>query len=293
MMRLWRLVPAVVRAVLVGELATSIGGLAALFLLWNLRFLPRVPWSIPATAAWLWLFWRYASGWGWPRATRDSRRRDLRAVPLPGRVWRWSLLAGGLAGIGTVALAFLTQRVADLPLDAFRLPIDLSAYPAWMVVWILLAISVIAGVTEEAGFRGFMLSQIERRHGWIVATLVTGFVFFLDHHFSHAYATFAFLPFFMTISAVHALLVYLTGSILPSVVLHSVLDFLVIPVQYGLVGGFPTSSVLKTGVDASFLGEAAILVACGAAAVPAFGKLGAAARAHRAASGVRQPSSGG
>jgi membrane protease YdiL (CAAX protease family) len=291
MIRLWRRVPAVVRAVLVGELVSSVGGLAALFLFWNLKLFPHVPWLIPATAAWLWLFWRYANGWGWPRATRCSRRRDLRAVPLPGRLWRWSLLAGGLAGVSTLALAFVTPRLAEIPRDAFKLPIDFSAYPVWMVVSMLLAISVIAGVTEEAGYRGYMLSQIERRHGWIVATLVTGFIFFLDHHFSHAYATFAFLPFFMAISAVHARLVYVTGSILPSVVLHSVLDFLVIPVQYGLVGRLPASSVLKTGVDASFLLEIAVLLVFGIAAVPAFGKLAEVARAQ-ADSGRRGPPEG-
>src|SRR4030095_15652715 len=113
----------------------------------------------------------------------------------------WSILAGGLGMVSVVGLAFLTPRLAEIPRDAFKLPIDFSAYPAWNVGSILLAISAVAGVVEEAGYRGYMLSGIERRHGWIVAVLVTGFLFFLDHHFSHAYATVVFLPFFMAVSA--------------------------------------------------------------------------------------------
>jgi len=49
-------------------------------------------------------------------------------------------------------------------------------------------------------------------------------MFFLDHHLSHAYATFVFLPFFLAISAVHGLLVKYSGSIRPSVLLHALAD---------------------------------------------------------------------
>jgi hypothetical protein len=158
-----------------------------------------------------------------------------------------------------------------------------------MVVSILLAISAVSGVTEEAGYRGYMLSPIQRRHGWIAATAITGLLFFLDHHLSHAYATWAFLPFFLAVSALHARLVYSTRSILPSIVLHSVFDFLVIPVQYGLIGTVPVSSVLKTGVDSWFLVDVAVVLASGGLAIPAFRKLASVA----AAAGVGEAAAGG
>jgi membrane protease YdiL (CAAX protease family) len=284
MRRLWGRIPVVIRAILVANVVVDLGGLPpAAFLLANLKVFPRVPWLLPATAAWLWLFWRYANGAGWPRSTQQSRRRDLRAVPLPGRVWGWSLLAGSLGLTSALGLGFMTPRLAAIPRDAFKLPFDISAYPPWTVVSILLAISAVAGVVEEAGYRGYMLSQIQRRHGWITATAITGFMFFLDHHLSHAYATFAFLPFFMAVSAVHALLVYSTRSILPSVVLHAAFDFAVIPVQYGLIGAIPMSAVLRTGIDVSFLIELVVMLVFGIAAIPAFRKLArVAARDERA-----------
>jgi membrane protease YdiL (CAAX protease family) len=272
---LWQRVPVIVRAILVGLLVNEVGQLGAVFIFPNLKFLPQVPWMLAAAAVWLWGFWRYVSGSGWPQATRETRRRDLRATPITGIVWRWSLLAGGLGLLSMVGLAFLTPRLAEIPRDAFKLasPVDLSAYPLWTVVSILLVCSVVAGVAEEAGFRGYMLSQIERRHGWIVATIITGVMFYLVHYVSHAYATVAFLPFFLAVSAVHARLVYLTRSILPSIVLHAAFDFAVIPFQYGLIGAVPLSSVLETGVDSSFWLEVAITLVFAAAAVPAFRKL--------------------
>lgn len=273
MTQLWRRIPVVIRAVILGFLVSAIGGLGEFFIFANLKFFPQIPWMLAASAAWLWLFWRYMNGWGWPRSTGEARRVDLRAQSLSWRIWIWSLVAGSLGLLSVLGLGFITPRLADIPREAFKLSLDFSAYPWWTVVSILLVISVVSGVVEEAGYRGVMLSQIQRRHGWIAAAAITGFVFFLDHYFSHAYATPAFLPFFMAVSAVHALLVYMTGSIRPSIVLHAAFDFAVIPVQYGLIGTLPTSPVLKTGVDASFLVEVAMIVVFGLAAIPAFRKL--------------------
>ena len=286
-LRLWGKLPALVRAVIVGELVVMVGGLPELLLAANLKLFPAIPWSLPAILVWLWLFWRYLNGMWWPRSTSQQRRRDLRGCPVSMRVWRWSLLAGGLGMVSVVALAFLTPRLADIPRDAFKLPVSFSAYPVWTVVSILLAISAVAGVVEEAGFRGYMLSQIERRHGWIVAILVTGLVFFADHHFSHAYATLAFLPFFMAVSTLHGLLVYLTRSILPSVVLHAVADFIVLPIQYGVFGNPSVSSIWRTGIDSSFLALVGLGASFGLAAVPVFMHLGTVARSE-IASKVRE-----
>jgi membrane protease YdiL (CAAX protease family) len=279
---LWQALPVVLRAVIVVELVVDVGGLPPdLFVFGNLKLLPWVPWCLPLAGLWLWGFWRYLGGQGWPRANGATRRELLRASPLPARIWVWALIAGGLGMLCVVGVSFLTLRLADLPADAYRLPVDLSRYPLWTVVAGLLVISLTAGVVEEAGYRGYMLSMLERRHGWVAAVLLTGFMFFLDHHLSHAYATWAFLPFFMLVSALHGLLVYCTRSILPSVLLHAVADFLVIPVQFGLVGHLDFTPVWKTGVDPMFMGIVALVVLAGATAVPAFRRLATVTRDRR------------
>jgi membrane protease YdiL (CAAX protease family) len=271
--RLWNRLPVVLRAIVLAELVADIGGLLPdLFMVANLKLSPSIPWLLPATALWLWIFWRYLNGEGWPRSTAESRRRDLRARPLSGIVWFWSLLAGGLAMVSIVSLSFLTTRLANLPRDAFKLPIDLSHYPIWTTASVLFAISAVAGVVEEAAFRGYLVSQVQRRHGWIVAVLISGVMFFVSH-LGHAYVTFAFLPFFLVVSSLHGLLVYLTRSILPSVVLHAVADMIVIPIQYGVIGHLSVSPVWKTGMDSAFITSVVLIVTFGILAVPAFCRL--------------------
>ena len=272
--RLWRRLPVIVRAIIIGEVVVSIGAVPPeLAIVVNLKSSPQIPWLLPATALWLWLFWCYLSGGGWPKTTSAMRRRDLRGGSLSGKVWRWAIVAGACGILGTIGLAFVLARLANVPRDAFKAQVDFSVYPRLTVIAALLAISATAGVVEEAGFRGFMLSPIQRRHGWSIAILITGLMFFLDHHLSHAYATFAFLPFFLAISAVHGLLVRFTGSIRPSAVLHGVADFLVVPVMYGLVGSFPVTPLWQTGFDRNFAVSLAVMLFFGLAAPFAFMRL--------------------
>lgn len=183
-----------------------------------------------------------------------------------------------MASVAT--LAFVTMRLANLPREAFKLPIDLSRYPIWTTASILLAISAVAGVVEEAAFRGYLISQVERRHGWIVAILLSGAMFFASH-LSHAYVTLVFLPFFLIVSSLHGLLVYLTRSILPSVVLHVVADAVVIPIQFGVIGHLSVAPVWKTGMDREFMIYLVIVVTFGLLSIPAFARLAAITAAAR------------
>lgn len=270
---LWRRIPVILRAAIIAEILCAIGDLPpGGLMLANLKFFPSVPWLLPATAVWLWMLWRWMNGAGWPRSTSESRRRDLRAFPLPGRVWRWALFAGGLGVVSCMAFGLLLARFANVPRDTYKLPVNFSALPLWTVISILVAISVSAGVVEEAAFRGYLISPIARRHGWPVAILVSGVLFFVAH-LNHSYITLAHLPFFLAISAVHGLLVYRTGSILPAIVLHSTADILFIPLQYGLLGNLHAEPVWQTGVDSAFLVCLAVVVIFGLAAVPAFRRL--------------------
>jgi membrane protease YdiL (CAAX protease family) len=45
--------------------------------------------------------------------------------------------------------------------------------------------SVVAGVTEEAAFRGYMQTRIERQYGLLIAILVNGVMFGLLHFPNH------------------------------------------------------------------------------------------------------------
>jgi hypothetical protein len=96
---LWLRVPLLVRAVLIGLAAAMAGTLPwAILMSANTRHLSALPWAVPIMAGYLWLYWRYARGDGWPQSTAATRRANSRANRLPDDVWGLALLAGILGG---------------------------------------------------------------------------------------------------------------------------------------------------------------------------------------------------
>lgn len=102
----------------------------------------------------------------------------LRAHRLSGNVWGSALLAGGLGLVALVLLHRVMNRLVSLPQQ--QLP-DLSQIPVLTLLCFLLMGSAVAGIVEEASFRRYMQGPIERRHGPVVAILVTGTLFGFAH----------------------------------------------------------------------------------------------------------------
>jgi hypothetical protein len=116
-----------------------------------------------------------------------------------------------------------------------------------------------------------MLSGIQRRFGWAAGIgLVT--ILFYFAHLSHAYATLAFAPFFLAHGLVFGLLVFYTRSIVPGIILHGVSDFIVLPMQYG---------VIPSAGQWELVGQGWLSLLAGAAAIPAFRQLGRATALER------------
>jgi membrane protease YdiL (CAAX protease family) len=217
--RLWRRLPLVVRAVLIGVAAAAAGTLPwAALVAANTRHLPTLPWAVPLMAIYLWLYWRYlVRGAGWPRSTADTRRMNARANALPPEAWGPALLAG-LLGLGSVLLLQgVLSRLVALPQQR---DLDVSRYPVVTVLtWVLMS-AVVAGVVEETSFRGYLQRPIERRRGPVIAILITGSLFGFAH-FSHPEVGVVLLPFYLGVAAVYGALAYFTDSTLPGMVLHA------------------------------------------------------------------------
>ena len=92
--------------------------------------------------------------------------------------------------------------------------------PAVTAIALLAMASVVAGVTEEAAFRGYMQSPIERQYGIAVAILVNGAMFGLLHSSTHPGAVVVMLPYYIAVAAVYSGLTWATNSILPALALH-------------------------------------------------------------------------
>jgi membrane protease YdiL (CAAX protease family) len=181
----------------------------------NLRYGADVPWAVPVTALYLWFFWRYLNGAGPPESTAEERRTSLRAHPVPGRMWAWALLAGGLGIVALVLALRVANRFVALPEQ--RLP-ELGHVPKNTALSLLLMSAPVAGIVEEAAFRGYMQGPIERRHGLVVAILITGTMFAI----AHLDFTFVLWPYYLAVAAIYGAVTHWSRSIVPAVVLHTV-----------------------------------------------------------------------
>lgn len=273
---MWQRLPVILRAVITGLLVVTAGILPWSILVdanlrYPLKIFPALPWAVPAMALYLWLFWQYLQGKGWPASTAETRRMNLRANALPSRVWRWSLGAGGLAAASLIALRQFVERLVELP--APQLP-EVSQYPFVSVLLIFLMSSAVAGIVEEAGYRGYMQAPIERRHGPVVAIIVAGIVFALGH-FSHAWMSLRLLPYYLTGATVFGALAWLTGSILPGIILHASVNALRYFQLLWLETSAPPVLIWETGADLKFWMNVLAFIVLGATAAWAYYKLAA------------------
>ncbi len=178
-----------------------------------------VPWSVLPVALYLWAYWQFIGGrWG-AAAGAAQRRRNLRANTLSRRVWGASLVAG-LIGFGAlVALLAFAARLVRLPAASpIVTPPDMPVVTALSLIAMA---SIVAGVTEEAAFRGYMQGPIERRYGLAIAVLVNGTLFGLLHFPTHPADVLWMLPYYVAVSAVYGGLTWAANSILPALVLHA------------------------------------------------------------------------
>jgi membrane protease YdiL (CAAX protease family) len=238
-------------------------------LVWaNLSFAPVLPWAAIIMAAYLLVYWKYLQGRGWPESTARARLECLRAPHLPAAIWCWSLLAGGLSLTASISLFIVVRRMVNWPHPG---SVNLDRFPAVTILATLFMSAVVSGVAEEAGFRGYMQSMMERRYGPAVAIAATSLVFGFAH-LSHGF----FLPallFDMVWGALYGLLAYSSGSILPGLLYHSSLDFLEFILAWKLGAKGNPHLVWVSGPDLWFWGNCLTVLVLGPASVWAFLRL--------------------
>jgi hypothetical protein len=135
-MTTWHRLPVAARAVISGAIMATAGTLPwALLASGNARYLRSVPWAVPITALYLWFFWRYAEGEGWPAATAAARRTSHRANRLSDGVWGAALFAGMLGLITVVLFQLVMNRLVRLPAQPVD---DLAGIPRLTLLFLLI-----------------------------------------------------------------------------------------------------------------------------------------------------------
>jgi len=291
---LWNRLPVVLRAIVNGLLVLFFGALAwTAMLVINLKLTSSVPWAAGTLVLFLWIYWHYLNGAGWPRSTAQARHTNFRAHQLSGRTWFWALMTGATALAGAVALQGVFERLVRIPPLPFT---NLSQYPSTTVLVVLLAAAAEAGIVEEAAFRGYMQAPIERRYGPGIAVAVVAVVFGCSH-LANGFHELLWLPVYFLVGVILGVVAYLTNSILPGMVLHASLDAFRFLTAWRRGAVRQERLIWVSGADASFWTSLAAAVIFGVVAVWAYKKLAVVARSgvrpSRAMSGQEGPLSAG
>jgi membrane protease YdiL (CAAX protease family) len=105
-------------------------------------------------------------------------------------------------------------------MQANRPPVDVSAYPTTALRFsVLIMGATVSGVVEEAAFRGYMQSHMERI-GPTFAIVVTSAIFTVAHATHGLDYLLAVAPGFFFASVIYGYLALKSGSIVPGMGLH-------------------------------------------------------------------------
>ena len=233
----------------------------------NARFWAGTPWCMPLGLGWLALFLAYLNGRGWPRASAPTRKQLLRARPVHGPTLIWACIAGATGLVTLVTLYFVAIQFVNLPPSAFR-PRSVGMVSTFVIVPIMLTNAIVAGVAEEAAYRGYMQGMLERRFNRAVAVGLVTVVFTGLHLLGGA----KFFPLAIPVCAASIVLGALTantGSIIPAIVVHVLTDAVTLPFEWGLLGPFPIGRFRVTGMDPWLITAVVIVI------VGSFGTVGA------------------
>jgi membrane protease YdiL (CAAX protease family) len=234
----------------------------------NLRTTPAVPWAVVVMAFVLWLMWQYLRGRGWPRSTSAARARLLRAKRAPAMIFAWALLAGGFSMAALAGYWIVLGRCVRIPVSAVP---DISEYP-WQTTTLFLVMgALVSALLEQAGFFGYCQGMLEREFSGLSAIVILSVLFALLPHPPPGVVLVPKLLFFFLTAATFAVLAYLTNSILPGIVVHSLglLSFFIFLFPYDTTRPL----IAETGTDAWFWAHVAQMIVCAALALVAFCRL--------------------
>jgi hypothetical protein len=121
------------------------------------------------------------------------------------------------------------------------------------IAWVLIVMgSVVAGICEETGFRGYMQVPLEKKFGPAAGIAISSIIFMLIH-LGHSWAV-PVLPHIFFASLLLGILAFRSNSLIPGIIGHSILDIF----DYGIwwsdiTGGFKRKTIFVTGIDFHFI----------------------------------------
>jgi membrane protease YdiL (CAAX protease family) len=253
---MWNRIPVFIRAVVIGILV----GLIAANLWPVFLFKLGMPVAAGAEAAFLLLYVWWVRGGGPPRAWRAARAENFRNRKLTARDWTWGLIAALAIPASVHAAMAVLFRLVPFPAEAFRQGYDLSFIPTREMQLLACVVSAAsAGICEETGFRGYMQVPIEKRHGALVAILVSS-LFFTLIHLTKGWALIGMVPIVFAAGVMYGALAWASRSLVFTMIGHTLMDIGLFAYWWTqILGTFSQHPIAQTGMDQMFYVECAAL----------------------------------
>ena len=246
----WLKLPLVVRATVGGFMVFMIlqTGCYSLMMA-NLATTPNIPWFVPLSLLYLWAAFHFFNGrWG-SAVSKLARCDSMRARRLTRQEWPLALVAAAVVVVFIISATLLLYRLIEIPIDEEFF----GDLPWWTYYSAIVMVALIAGVSEEAGFRGYLQAPLEKKYGSVVAISISSVAFWLAH-LNHASGMARFIP-LVVMGAVLALLARSTRSIVPAIIAHASADatiFVCGSLEVGPAEIWNPVQVSETGLDTLF-----------------------------------------
>lgn len=266
--KVWRRMPVLLKAILMIVLVGIVGANGISFFLVGLP----MPLSLIAMLVYLFLYWKLFSGsWG-PKKTAEIRKKYFRAGSLSQALWKWSLLLAATLVLVFQSSLVVTFRLIQFPADRFAQGFGLESQPLWMAWAVIIIAALSAGLTEETGFRGYGLVPLQERYGQVLANIMISGLFVV-FHLNQAWAPPLLLHLFI-LSFMMGEIAYATGSLLPGIIAHTVLDIVNFSYWWtDIAGRFEYQPIVITGVDIHFLVWSVLFIVASVLLLWALGKV--------------------
>ncbi|MGN6148822.1 MAG: lysostaphin resistance A-like protein [Rhizomicrobium sp.] len=256
----WSRIPVIVRAIVGGLLIGMIPANVWLVLLLILK-LPVLE-AVAAELVFLVLYVWWARGGGPPARFKAARRDYFRTGSLSGAQWFWGVIAAVSFAATVHAAIVLLFRLVPYPAAAFHQGYDMSYIPTRQLQYLACVVSALsAGVCEEIGFRGYMQRPIEKRHGSVIAILISSLLFMLLH-LTKGWALIGMVPIVFGAGLLLGTLARAAGTLWFGILGHWMMDIGLFAFWWTQVAGtFNQRPISETGMDPAFYMECGVFAA--------------------------------
>jgi membrane protease YdiL (CAAX protease family) len=254
--RFWTWLPVIPRAIVIGIVV----GMTAANVWPLLLFKLGMPIAVAAEAIFLVTYIWWTGGGGPPRPLKAARADSFRIRVLSGAEWMWGLAAAFFFAVTVHASIVVLFRLVPFPAQAFHAGYDFSFVPSMPLRWLAVVTSATsAGICEETGFRGYMQRPIEKRHGAVIAILISA-LFFMLIHLTKSWSLIGMVPIVFGAGVLLGALAWASRSLVFCMIGHTIMDVGLFGYWWGQIAGtFSQRPIAETGLDRTFLLECAAL----------------------------------